>query len=62
MEQQPDDRTPGRSNVVAIFLGASIAIAIGVVMWLATGNNAVGIAVAGGIGALISNMLRKGNK
>ncbi len=62
MEQQSNDRISGRFSAVAILLGVSIVCGIGIVMWLATGNNAVGIVVASGIGAVMSNMLRKANK
>ena len=58
MEQKPNNKHLGRSAAIAL-LAASGGAGIGWVIWLATGNNAVAIGMAGPMALLISNILRK---
>ena len=58
MEQKPNDKRLGRSAAIAL-LSASAGAGIGWVIWLATGNNAVGIGIAGPMALLSSNILQK---
>ena len=64
MEQQPNDNQWSRSAGVAARLAVSAGAGIGYALMLATGNNAVGIGMAGPIALLVNNfvrnMLRKG--
>ena len=62
MEQPVKDKRPGRSAAVAILLGTSAGIVIGIAIMFATGHAAVGTGMAAGIGILITNILRKGRK
>lgn len=61
-ETQLNDKRSGRSSAVAIVLGTSAGIVIGIAIMFATGNAAVGTGMAAGIGILITNMLRKSRK
>ncbi len=62
MKQQPDDERSGRSAAVAILLGTSAGIGVGVAIAYPTGNPAVSMGLAAGMGVLFRNMLRKGKK
>ena len=59
MDQKPNDKQSGRSAAIAALLGASAGAGIGWGIWLATGNNAVAIGMAGPIALLINNIFRK---
>ena len=65
MEQPPNDKQSTRSAAIAALLAVSAGAGIGYALMLATGNNAVGIGMAGPIALLVNNfvrnMLRKGN-
>ena len=65
MEQQPNDKPSTGSAAIAALLAVSTGAGIGYALMLATGNNAVGIGIAGPIALLVNNfvlgMLRKGN-
>jgi hypothetical protein len=58
MEQKPNDKRLGRSAAIAL-LAASAGAGIGWILWLATGNNAVAIGMAGPIALLTNNLLLK---
>src|SRR4051812_35955747 len=66
MEQQPNDNHSTRDAAIAALLAVSAGAGIGYALMLATGNNAVGIGMAGPIALLVNNfvrnMLRKGKK
>jgi hypothetical protein len=66
MEQQPNDKQSTRSAAIAALLAVSAGAGIGYALMLATGNNAVGIGIAGPIALLVNNfvrnMLRTGKK
>ena len=59
MEQKSNDKRSVRSEAIAVLLSASAGSGIGWVVWLATGNIAVAIGVAGPMAALTNNILRK---
>ena len=58
MEQKPNDKQLGRSAAIAL-LSAGAGAGIGWVLYLATGNIAVGIGMAGPMALLSSNILQK---
>lgn len=66
MEQQTSDQQTTGSAVIAALLAVSAGAGIGYAFLLATGNNAVGIGIAGPIALLANNfarnMLRKAKK
>jgi hypothetical protein len=59
MEQRPSDKPSVRSEATAVLLSAGAGSGIGWVIWLATGNIAVAIGIAGPMAALSNNILRK---
>jgi hypothetical protein len=59
MEQTPNDKPSGSSAAITAILSAGAGAGIGWVLWLATGNNAVAIGMAGPIALLTNNILRK---
>ena len=59
MEQKPNDKPSLRSEAIAVLLSAGAGSGIGWVIWLATGNIAVALGIAGPMGALTNNILRK---
>jgi hypothetical protein len=66
MEQQPNEKPSTSSAAIAALFAVSAGAGIGYALMLATGNNAVGIGMAGPIALLVNNfvlnMLRKGKK
>jgi hypothetical protein len=59
MEQPPNDKRSLRSEAIAVLLSAGAGSGLGWVLWLATGNIAVAIGMAGPMAALTNNLLRK---
>ena len=66
MEHEPNDKLSTRSEAIAVLLAVSAGAGIGYALMLATGNNAVGVGMAGPIALLVNNfvrnMLGKGRK
>ena len=62
MEQTPGDKQSVRSEAIAALLSAISGSGIGWLVWLATGNIAVAIGMAGPIAALANSFLRKAIK
>ena len=58
MEQQPNDKLSTRSEAIAVLLAVSAGAGIGYALMLATGNNAVGVGMAGPIALLVNNFVR----
>ena len=58
MGQQPNDKQSTNSAAIAALLAVSAGAGIGYALMLATGNNAVGIGVAGPIALLVDNYVR----
>ncbi|MEK6263046.1 MAG: hypothetical protein AABP62_31080 [Planctomycetota bacterium] len=58
MEQQPNDKQSTRSAAIAALFAVSAGWGIGYALMLATGNNAVGIGMAGPIALLVNNFVR----
>lgn len=59
MDQQPNDKRPLSSEAIAVLLSAGAGSGIGWALWLATGNIAVAIGIAGPMAALTNSFLRK---
>ncbi|MGL4555189.1 MAG: hypothetical protein ACRC33_28820 [Gemmataceae bacterium] len=59
MEQPPGDQRPVLAEAIAALLAAGAGSGIGWVLWLATGNIAVAIGLAGPIAALTNFALRR---
>ncbi len=57
--EQPTDKRSVRSEAIAALLSAGAGAGTGWVLWLATGNIAVAIGMAGAIAALANNFLRR---
>jgi hypothetical protein len=59
MEPDPNGKPSIRSEAIAAIVSASAGSGIGWLIWLATGNIAVAIGMAGPIAALTNSVIRK---